>query len=65
LKVSRSGQTSSKATVVHVMTHPLHTFLGAITSGYGRGGPVVMAIRHKAGGRFAGELVFPDPSPTQ
>jgi hypothetical protein len=64
LKVFWPGQTASKARVVHVMTHPQHTFLGSITTGYGRGGMVVMAIRHANGGGFAGQLVVSTLGPS-
>jgi hypothetical protein len=57
LKIFWSAQRASKATVVHVMTHPRHTFLGSLTTGYGKGGMVFMAIRHTNGGGFTGQLV--------
>ena len=46
----------TKATVVHIMTHPLHTLTGPISSGFGKAGVIIIWLRHKNSDRFTGQV---------
>ncbi len=48
----------TKATVVHVMTHPIHTLTGVVTSGFGRYGVIVGPLRHKPNNNITGQLIL-------
>ena len=46
----------TKATVVHAMTHPIHTLTGPISSGFGKAGVIIIWLQHKNSGSFTGQV---------
>jgi hypothetical protein len=56
LKISWSSEQPSTATVVHVMTHPVHTFTGMIGAGYRRNAVVIIWLQHKPNNGVSGQV---------
>jgi hypothetical protein len=56
LKVWWPNGQSSTATMTHLMTHPIHTFAGAVGFGYRRNAVVIIWLQHKSNNAVAGQV---------